>query len=78
MKSNRHVPLIIGLFSIGIALWLIIYFSGWWKFIPAVLLLAFGWPSIKTAISASDKEIRELTGEDPVSEETQKKFRDRV
>lgn len=78
MKSNRLVPLIMGILSIGIALWLIINFSDWWKFIPAVLLLAFGWPSLKTAIFATDREIKELTGEDPMSEETEKKFKDRI
>lgn len=78
MSANRHVPLIMGVVSIGIAIWLILGFSGWWRYIPATLLLMFGWPSLKTAFSASDKEIEELTGTAPVSEETRKKLEDRI
>lgn len=38
----------------------------------------FGWASLKTTFSASDKEIEELTGTGPMSEETRKKFEDRI
>ena len=78
MSGNRHVPLIMGVASIGIAIWLILGFSGWWKFIPATLLLMFGWPSLKTTFFASDNESADLTGAGPMSEETRKKFEDRI
>jgi len=41
-------------------------------------MLAFGWMSLKTAWFAADKEIRELTGEAPISKESEKRFRDRL
>ena len=78
MKTNRHVPLIMGLAALGFAIWLIVEFSGWWKYIPGAFLLMFGWASLKTALLASDKEISELTGNEPMSEETKKKFEDNV
>lgn len=78
MASNRHVPIILGVLSIASALFFIFYFSGWWKFIPAALLFMFGWPSLKTGLFASSQEIAELTGEAPVSEETERKFKDRI
>lgn len=78
MSNNRHVPLIMGILLIALAIWLILGFSGWWRFIPATLLLMFGWPSLKTALFASDKEIEELTNTDPMSEKTHKKFKDRI
>ena len=53
MSSNRHVPLITGIVSIGLAAWLMLSFSGWWRYVPGTLLLAFGWVSLKTAIFAS-------------------------
>ena len=76
--NRRAVPLIMGIVSIGLAAWIIFSFDGWWTFVVAVLLLAFGWPSLKTAFSASDKEIDELTGKRPMSEETKRKLKDRV
>lgn len=78
MSGNRHVPLIWGVVCIGIAIWLILWFSGWWRYIPAILLFMFGWPSLKTAFFASDKEIKELTGTGPMSDETSKKCKDRI
>jgi hypothetical protein len=78
MRTNRYVPLIIGLLCISAAAWIFFAFSGWWRFVAAVALLAIGWPSLKTAIFASDREVRELTGSAPMSEDTRTKFRDRV
>lgn len=78
MFGNRHVPLIMGVMAIGIAIWLVLSFSGWWRYIPATLLLMFGWPSLKTAFFASDKEIEELTGRGAMSDETRKNFEDRI
>lgn len=67
-----------GILAIGIAVWLIVGLVAWWRFIPAVLLLMFGLPSLKTAVFASDQEIKELTGERPLSDDTRKKFDDRI
>ena len=78
MKTNRHVPLIMGVAALGFAIWLIVGFSGWWKYIPGVFLLMFGWASLKTALFASNQEISELTRSEPMSEETKKKFEDRI
>lgn len=78
MSSNRHVPLITGIVALGLAAWLVLGVSGWWRFIPGTLLLAFGWVSLKTAFSASDQELKELTGTGPMSEETRKKLQDRL
>ena len=78
MASNRHVPLITGIVAIGLAAWLVLGFSGWWRYIPGTLLLAFGWVSIKTTIFASPRELQELTGEGPVSDETKQNFQDRL
>lgn len=77
MDTKRLVPLIMGSASVGIAIWLIVWFVGWWRYIPATLLLAFGWPSLKTAFFASDKEIDELTGSGSMSDATRKNFEDR-
>lgn len=78
MSNNRHVPLITGVVALGLAVWLVLGFSGWWRYIPSTLLLAFGWVSLKTALIASDQELKELTGTAPMSEETSKKFQDRL
>lgn len=77
MSSNRHVPFITGVVALALAAWLVLGFSGWWRYIPGTLLLAFGWVSLKTAF-ASNQELKELTGTDPISEETRKKFEDRL
>jgi hypothetical protein len=75
---KRLIPLIIGILSMGLAFLAVISFEGWWKFLFAVPMLAFGWPSIKTALFAPDKEIAELTGELPMTDETVDKLKDRV
>jgi len=78
VSSNRHVPLITGIVALGLAAWLMLGFSGWWRYIPGTLLLAFGWVSLKTALFASNQELKELTGADPMSDETRKKLEDRL
>ena len=78
MSSNRHVPLITGIVALGLAAWLVLGFSGWWRYIPGTLLFAFGWVSLKTALFASTQELKELTGTVPVSDETRRKFEDRL
>ena len=78
MATKRQVPFIIGLAAIGLAVWLTLAFSGWARAIVAALLLWFGWASLKTAWSATDKEIAELTGERTLSQETEERFKDRL
>ena len=78
MASNRHVPLITGVVAIGMALWLVFEFSGWWKYLIIGFLLWFGWVSLKTAVSATDREIEELTGAGPMSKKTEERFKDRL
>ena len=81
MKSKRHVPLILGLVSLAISMYLAVSVGGLLAIIIATLLAAFGFPSLKTAFFASDKEIQELTNPDMrvrPSEETEKKFEDRL
>ena len=78
MSNNRHVPLITGVITLGLAAWVILGFSGWWRYIPGTLLLAFGWVSLKTGLFASKQELRELTGTGPMSEETRRKLEDRL
>jgi hypothetical protein len=75
---NRHVPLIIGVLCVAIAIWLLVGLTGWWRYIPGTLLLAFGWMSFKTAFFASDQELKEMTGTGPISDETRKNFQDRL
>jgi hypothetical protein len=75
---NRHVPLIIGVLCVAIAIWLLVGLTGWWRYIPGTLLLAFGWMSCKTAFFASDQELKEMTGTGPISDETRKNFQDRL
>jgi hypothetical protein len=67
-----------GIVALGLAIWLVVGFSGWWRYIPGVFLFMFGWTSLKTSLFASDKEIKELTETGPMSEETRKKFEDRI
>ena len=78
MSSNRHVPLITGIVALGLAAWFVLGFSGWWRYVLGTVLLAFGWVSLKTALFASDHELKELTGTGPMSEETRKRFQDRL
>ena len=75
-KANRHVPWIMGLASLAMAVWLF-SFMNWWQFLVGLLFLSFGWASVKTALFASDEEIHELTGGE-MSSETKRKLMDRL
>jgi len=77
-RSNRYVPIIIGLVCIIAAILIVVNFRGWWTYIVGGLLFMLGLPSLKTGLFASDKEITELTESGPVSEETTKNLQDRV
>lgn len=70
--------MITGVVAIGVALWLTFAFSGWWKYIVGGILLWFGWASLKTSWSATDREIEELTGAAPMSKKTEERFKDRL
>jgi hypothetical protein len=76
--TNRHVPLIIGGICIAAAFWLVLAFTGWWRYVLGTVLLMIGWPSLKTGLFASSQEIDELTGTKPLSDDTAQKFKDRV
>ncbi len=78
MSNNRHVPTILGVIALFLALYLIAAFSGWWKYIVGTFLFVFGYVSLKTALFASDQEIKELTGTGPASKETITKLKDRI
>ncbi|WP_257285861.1 hypothetical protein [Endozoicomonas sp. SESOKO1] len=78
MKTNRYVPFIMGVGGILAAIWALTTLSGIWGYVVGVPLLMFGWPSLKTAIFASDREVAELTGKQPMSAETKRKFEDRL
>jgi hypothetical protein len=75
---KRFVPAIVGLIALLASVGVILGFEGWWRYLLAVPLLAFGWVSAKTAFLASDSEIRELTGEAPMSKNTERRFIDRL
>lgn len=77
-RSNRYVPLILGSICILVAVITVIKFDGWVTYIIGPIFLMVGWVSIKAGLFASKKEIRELTEPGPVSEETEKKFKDRL
>ena len=78
MSSNRHVPIITGFVALALAAWFVLGFSGWWRYMPGTLLIAFGWVSLKTALFASNQELKEITSTGPMSEDTRKKFEDRL
>jgi hypothetical protein len=77
-RSNRHVPIIWGIVCLIAAFLIFVKFSGWWTYIVGGILLMLGWVSLKTGLSASQKEIKEITEPRPISEETKKKFQDRL
>jgi len=77
-SGGRHIPLISGVlsFTAAVALVLIVR-PPWLVAILATPFLIFGVMSFRTALSASQREISELTGMAPVTEETLKKLEDR-
>ena len=76
--NKRLAPFVLGTISLALAIWIIIAFDGWWTFVIAVPLLAFGWPSIKTAFRGTDLEIAELTGESEMTKETADRLKRRI
>ncbi|MCK4911637.1 MAG: hypothetical protein KAR83_08330 [Thermodesulfovibrionales bacterium] len=76
--SNRHVPIIWGIAYLVIAAFIFLKFSGWWTYIVGGILLMLAWVSIKTGLFPSENEINELTESEPVSEETKKRFQERL
>ena len=76
--SNRHVPIIIGVIAIVIAFYLVGAFSGWWRYLFGTLFFSFGCVSLKTALFASNQEVKELTGDAPLSVDTSAKLKGRI
>ena len=77
-QTKRYVPVIWGAVYLLAALVILIKFSGLWTYIVGGVLFMLAWVSIKTGVFASKKEIRELTEPGPVSEDTKRKFEDRL
>lgn len=76
--SKRHVPIIWGIVCLIVAFFIFVKFSGWWTYLVGGIFLMLAWVSLKTGLFASQKEIKELTEPGPVSEETKKRFQDRL
>ena len=68
--TNRHVPLIWGVLAWGAAFYLFFQFQGGWRYLLCPILFLLGLGSFKVGLFASDKEIRELTTDEPMSDET--------
>lgn len=77
-RKRRAIPIVWGIVVLAFAIIIIAIFKGWWKYIAGGLLVSIGWGAIKTGLYASEKEINELTEPGPVSEDTKKKFQDRL
>lgn len=77
-RSNRHVPIIWGIVYLIVAFFIFVKFSSWWTYIIGGILLILASVSLKTGLFASQKEIEELTEPGPISEETKKRFQDRL
>jgi hypothetical protein len=75
--ANRNVPLVWGVIGIGGGVFLAIS-GGVIGIIIASFLIIFGWVSLKSAVFGKDKEIEELTGQRPVSNETKNDFASRM
>jgi uncharacterized membrane protein len=78
IPTKRFVPAIAGSIALVAAVAILFAFHGWWRYLLVVPLLAFGWMSVKTALFASDDDIRELTGSTPLSKGAKDRFMDRL
>ena len=76
--SNRHVPIILGVIALVIAFYLVGAFSGWWRYLIGTLFFCFGYVSLKTALFASNQELKELTGKEPLSANNAAKLKSRI
>ena len=70
--SNRYVPLISGVVAMGLAAWVTFGFDGWWRFLIGGLMFLFGWQFLKMGLTATDKQIHELTTPGPMSRDTER------
>lgn len=75
---KRFVPLTLGLAALVGVVWAMLDLGGVAGVLVGGMLLAFAVSSLKTAFSASSKEIEELTGRKPTSEETKERLRRRL
>ena len=57
MKTNRHVLVILGSVSVGVAIAIMLMISEWWKYLIALPLLMFGVSSIKTGLFETDRDL---------------------
>lgn len=78
MRSNRHVPIIYGVVFLSLAAYLALSVEGLLGICGSALCMFFGLPSLRTGLFASHREIEELTGARDLSEDTAKKFDDRI
>jgi hypothetical protein len=78
LEIKRSVPFIFGAVYLAAALFFALYVGGWWRIIPAAVLMWMSWAHLKTGLFAADKEIEELCSDEPLSEETKRDFRDRL
>jgi hypothetical protein len=77
-RSRRYVPAIWGVVYVATALFFYLRTESWRTPIVGGILFVLGWVSLKTALFASSKEISELTSPGPISEDTKRKFQDRI
>ncbi len=70
--SNRYVPLISGVVAMGLAAWVAFSFDGWWTYLVGPLLFLFGWRFLRIGLTATDKQIHELTTPGPMSRDTER------
>jgi hypothetical protein len=76
--SKRHVPFITGAVCLAIAAFLLFRVHSKWTYFVGPLLILYGIGSLRTAVSATDEEIRQLTTSEPMSDQTERKLRDRL
>lgn len=65
--AKRYVPLVMGLAAAGISLGLIST-GKWWAFAIAAFTTMYALFSLKTAFTATDKQIEALTGDRPLKD----------
>ena len=75
--SRRYVLIIYGLICLGIAVFTINKINSWWIDLIVGVFVLFALISFETGFFTSEKEIRELTEEGPISKDTKEKLVDR-
>jgi hypothetical protein len=62
--------MIFGIVSLSLTVYFLFGVSGWWRYIPGTAFLAFGVFSVRLAVFGTAQEVRELTGDAAISEQT--------